>query len=257
MQGVITAAGLGTRMLPVTKVIPKEMLPVLFKGEFKPIIHIVFEQLYTLGIRDFIIVVGRGKRTIEDYFTPDYNFVQYLESVGKVKQAQDLMGLYKKVEESSIAFVNQPEPKGFGDAVLRSKPFVHEDFMVVAPDTLLLSIPKMPINSITVTKVDDPRIYGVVTLEEGDMIKDIEEKPNVPKSNIAVMPYYHFDLEIFNALESIFPVHGELQLTEGIRELLRRGKKFKAIFVEGSYDMGDLQKYIVSLKEFLSWNGAD
>jgi UTP--glucose-1-phosphate uridylyltransferase len=100
-MAVITATGLGTRMLPFTKEIPKEMLPIISNGEIKPIIQVIFEQLFSQGIRDFVFVVNKSKRVIEDYFTPDYNFVDYLESVGKVKQAESLKGFYQLLKQSN------------------------------------------------------------------------------------------------------------------------------------------------------------
>lgn len=91
---------MGTRLLPASKEIPKEMFPIPFNGQFKPIIQIIFEQLYDIGIRDFVIVVGRVKRVIEDHFTPDYDFINYLEAKGKVIQANYLRQFYQKVENS-------------------------------------------------------------------------------------------------------------------------------------------------------------
>jgi len=89
-KAVIPAAGLGTRLLPVTKETPKEMLPIINVREdrslcLKPMLHAVFEQLYDEGFREFAFIVGRGKRAIEDYFSPDYDFVQYLKSKNKVE----------------------------------------------------------------------------------------------------------------------------------------------------------------------------
>lgn len=112
MQAVITAAGLGTRMLPASKEIPKEMLPIPVDGQLKPVIQVIFEQLHDAGVRDFLIVVGRGKRVIEDYFTPDGNFLDYLESRGKLRQAANLRDFYSRVESSNVAFVNQPSRGG-------------------------------------------------------------------------------------------------------------------------------------------------
>ena len=141
---VVTAAGLGTRLLPITKEIPKEMLPLPIKegGEvvFKPMLQAIFEQLYEFGFRNFCFVVGRGKRTVEDYFTPDYEFLRYLRSKGKEKSAKLLEDFYEKISTSSVVFVNQPEPLGFGDAVYRAKPFVGSDsFLLHAGDDLVVS----------------------------------------------------------------------------------------------------------------------
>ena len=252
MHAVITAAGLGTRMLPASKEIPKEMFPIPFQGSFKPIIQIIFEQLFDLGIRDFVIIVGKGKRVIEDHFTPDYDFISYLENKGKYKQAEDLRSFYQKIERSNIAFVNQPEPRGFGDAVLRAEPFV-KDFILIAADTILKEIPleKMRVNSFLITEVEDPRPYGVVVIE-GEKVIDVEEKPSNPKSKLIIVPYYHFDEEIFSALREISVDRaGELQLTDGIKYLMRKGREFHAIKVDEVYDLGNVENYISSLKKLL------
>ena len=137
---VITAAGLGTRLLPMSKEMPKEMLPIFVRGvnglALKPLLQALFEQLYSFGFRDFCFVVGRGKRSIEDHFTPDRGFVKLLRDRGKSALARELESFYEMVENSRILFVNQPEPKGFGHAVLMARPFVGDGlFVVYACDT--------------------------------------------------------------------------------------------------------------------------
>jgi UDP-glucose pyrophosphorylase (EC 2.7.7.9) len=130
-KAVITAAGLGTRLLSETKELPKEMLPIFQRvnGELalKPLLQVIFEQLYDVGIRDFCFVIGRGKRSIEDHFTPDWDFLEYLLKAGKELAAKSIEIFYKKVEDSNISWVNQPQPRGFGDAVLRAEKFVAND----------------------------------------------------------------------------------------------------------------------------------
>jgi UTP--glucose-1-phosphate uridylyltransferase len=253
IHAVITAAGLGTRLLPASKEIPKEMFPIPFNGQFKPIIQIIFEQLYDIGIRDFVIVVGRGKRVIEDHFTPDYDFINYLEAKGKIIQADYLRKFYQKIENSRIAFVNQPEPKGFGDAVLRAEPFIQGEFLVVAADTILPMIPisSMVVNSFLVTTVQDPRPYGVVLLDDQGYVIDVEEKPKQPKSNLIIVPYYMFDKEIFAELKQI-KYEEELQLTDGIKGLIKKGRKFKAIVVNKVYDLGTVENYVESLRKIIN-----
>ena len=120
---IITAAGLGTRLLSATK----EMLPLFCIGSngdlsLKPVPQLIFEQLYGVGFREFCFIVGRGKRSIEDHFTPDYSYVELLRRRGKEGLAVEFEEFDRKVESSVIAWVNQPEPKGFGDAVLRAEP---------------------------------------------------------------------------------------------------------------------------------------
>jgi len=241
---VIPAAGLGTRLLSVTKEQPKEMLPVFAKGKngdlcLKPIVQLVFEQLYQVGFREFCFIVGRGKRAIEDHFTPDLNFVSMLDSKGKDGPAVDLESFYKMIEGSTVSWVNQPAPRGFGDAVLKAKSFVGEDkFMVHAGDSHFISnnadhlrrVMRMSegskANALFLSmEVEDPKRFGIV---EGEMIesglvkvKRLVEKPLKPASKLAIMPVYVFDSNIFKALEATKAgFAGELQLTDGIQQMV-------------------------------------
>src|SRR5712691_5828372 len=172
---------MGTRLLSVTKEQPKEMLPVFAKGKngelcLKPIVQLVFEQLYEVGFREFCFIVGRGKRAIEDHFTPDFNFVSMLDSKGKDGPASDLESFYKMIDGSTVVWVNQSEPRGFGDAVLRAKSFVGgERFLVHAGDSYFLArdadhvrrvmrlSEELKADALFLSQeVDDPRRFGVV-----------------------------------------------------------------------------------------------
>jgi len=251
-KAVIPAAGLGTRLLPVTKETPKEMLPIFAKSRdgrlcLKPLLHAVFEQLYEVGVREFYFVVGRGKRAIEDYFTPDSSFLDVLEEMGKMEAISDLKSFYEKVEDSTIVFVNQPKPAGFGDAVLKAKPLVKEDFLVYAGDTYIIS-PKLGYLSrlmgayrdlkaqaaFVLKEVENPKRFGVIEGRSlGEGVFEVEravEKPEKPPTNLAIMPAYVFDPAVFEALESVEPGKGgELQLTDGIQRLIEWGKRVVAI----------------------------
>jgi UTP--glucose-1-phosphate uridylyltransferase len=117
LKAVILAAGLGTRLLPVTKETPKVMLPLFSVGKMcklclKSVLHVVFDQLYDVGFREFCFVVGRGKFVIRDYFKPDQGFINYLKECNKREQAIEMEDFYKRVSDSTITFVNQPEMKG-------------------------------------------------------------------------------------------------------------------------------------------------
>jgi len=251
-KAVITAAGLGTRLLPTTKEIPKEMLPIFIRGScgqvfLKPLIQVIFEQLFDMGIRDFFIIVGRGKRAIEDHFTIDSGFLDFLRRKGKNCYADELESFYKKINESNIVFLNQPEPRGFGDAVLRARNLIDETFIVQAGDTYIVSDDlahiKMPLEvheqwnasaTLLVMEVDDPRPYGVIGGEslEADIweVRRIEEKPERPWSKLAILPLYVFEPEIFEVLAETPPGKGgEIQLTDGIGKLIERGRRVIAI----------------------------
>jgi UTP--glucose-1-phosphate uridylyltransferase len=246
MKAVITAGGLGTRLLPFSKEIPKEMSPILMKSSdntilVKPIIQAIFEQLYDYGIRDFLAVVGRGKRAIEDHFTPDQAFVAFLKQKGK--SAASLEDFYEKIASSNLVFIIQSEPRGFGDAVLRTRGYISGEFIVHAGDTYLISPNSEYLGrlfkahkefdaeaTILLQGVKDPWNYGIVTGRDYSAgilaIERAVEKPADFISNTAIMPVYIFKESIFRALENLPAGRGgELQLTDAIQRLISEGKK--------------------------------
>jgi UTP--glucose-1-phosphate uridylyltransferase len=251
IKAVIPVAGLGTRLLTATKVQPKEMLPVFAKegGELciKPLVQLVFEQLFDYGIREFCFIVGRGKRAIEDHFTPDGDYLKRLtvrgkSAASKTAMASALEKFYRRIDEASIMWVNQPVPLGFGHAVLQAKVFAgDEPFLVHAGDAYVYSDDFGHLRRLLSTfgddvectlalrNVSDPRQYGVVTGRSSEGLVAIDhviEKPRAPKSNLAVTPVYLFRHSIFEAIEEAGPgIGGELQLTDGIQRLLQEGKK--------------------------------
>jgi UTP--glucose-1-phosphate uridylyltransferase len=213
----------------------------------KPVVQLIFEQLYDCGIRQFCFVVGRGKRVIEDHFTPDWEFIRLLRSRDKQDQASGLVSFYHRVGRSRILWVNQSEPRGFGDAVSLAKTvsdgspvLVHAgDNHVISPENdHLKRLMKAHRESeadatLLLRRVKDPRPYGVadVTYRGREIVvKRVVEKPDRPTSKLALLPTYVFEPVIFNALESIKPGKaGELQLTDAIEELIRRGLKVRAV----------------------------
>ena len=279
-KAVITAGGLGTRLLPATKETPKEMLPLFTFNEsegvyLKPVVQVVFESLYEVGFRDFCFVVGRSKRAVEDHFTPDYQFVHLLEEKGLKCQVEELNRFYRMIVNSKILFVNQPEPRGFGDAVLRAESFVgSEPFLVHAGDDLILSnngghlkrlLKAFDENNadvmFLVEEVENPRQYGVVKaefMEEGILhVLDIVEKPRKPPSNLAVVAIYVFKPSIFDKLRKTEPdKKGEVQLTDAIKAAIDSGEKVLAVKLhedEKRLDVGNPRRYWDALCESYEW----
>ncbi|RLF20443.1 MAG: hypothetical protein DRJ68_05005 [Thermoprotei archaeon] len=279
---VLPSAGLGTRLLPMTKELPKEMLPLFLRCNsgvcLKPILQAIFEQLYDFGFRDFCFIVGRGKRAIEDHFTPDMAFVEYLRCRGKSELACELESFYSRINGSNIVFINQPEPKGFGDAVLRAKPFIEGEFLVHAGDTYIISRGCGHVKRLLeayrrhnakaaflVQWVEDPRLYGViegVEVEEGVFeVKRLVEKPEQLISHWAIMPIYIFNPVIFKALEETPPGKGgELQLTDGIQRLVDWGLKVIAVKLrrgEVRLDIGTPETCWDALKMSYSYSSGE
>jgi len=208
IKTVITAGGIGTRLLTATKEIPKEMLPIYaldYKGDIcmKPLFEQIFHQAFVMGIRKYCVIVGKQKRTIEDHFTPDFLFIDNMLAKQNAV-VNDLKILYNRIAESSIHWVNQLGTHGFGHAVLMAETFVgNDEFIVLAGDTLILSKSKSPIRkiidtklegeydaAILVRKVSDPRAFGVATLSTENnelIIKKVVEKPKHPETNIAII----------------------------------------------------------------------
>jgi UTP--glucose-1-phosphate uridylyltransferase len=272
---IIPAAGLGTRLFPATKEQPKEMLPIFSKtmhGDMavKPVVQLVFEQLYDAGLREFCYVVGRGKRGIEDHFTPDANCVRNLEGMGKNGQAVDLEDFYQKLDTSTTMYVNQPEPKGFGNAVLMAQPFVqNESCLVHAGDSCIISRDMDYIKKLLeaferfnadaaflVLEIENPKQYGIVEGDEVEpgiiKVKSVVEKPEKPKTNWAIMAMYVFHPIIFKALEETEPgKNGEIQLTDAIQKLVDWGLKVYAVKLDKSHahlDIGSPERYWEALE---------
>jgi UTP--glucose-1-phosphate uridylyltransferase len=267
---VIPAAGLGTRLLPVTKETPKEMLPIAVrKGAdilLKPMLQAVFEQLFSVGYRDFCFITGRGKRSIEDHFTPDWSF---LEKVKHSVWRSDLESFFRELEASRLYFVNQAKRRGFGDAVLHSEEFVGKDpFMVHAGDDLVLSRDASHLTQLArifsergadaallVEEVRDPKRYGVIVPEflspRVISVRSIVEKPEKPPSRLAVIAVYAFSPRIFDAIRSSKPdASGEVQLTSAIQALIEDGRRVLALKLRKGntrIDIGNPESYIRSL----------
>jgi UTP--glucose-1-phosphate uridylyltransferase len=267
---VVPAAGLGTRLIPATKEQPKEMLPIFSADAcgnacVKPVVQVVFEQLYNAGLREFCYVVGKGKRGIEDHFTPDPTCVKSLEDQGKSGQATDLKQFYKKLLTSSIMWVNQPSPKGFGNAVLMAQPFVqNEHCLVHAGDSCIISKDMDYLKKLLSTyerveadaafivlEIDNPSQYGIVEGDEVETglfkVKRVVEKPLKPATNLAIMAMYVFQPKIFKALKATpSGKNGEVQLTDAIQRLVDWGLNVYAVKLDKGYshlDVGSPERY--------------
>jgi UTP--glucose-1-phosphate uridylyltransferase len=258
---VITAAGKGTRLLPFTKEIPKEMMPIFSniftnKKVVLPLLQYVYEQLYSMNFRDYCFIVGREKRSIEDHFTPDEMYLRDLSGDNK----KIITKFYKKLEKSHLIWINQNRPLGFGDAVKRAEKYVgNNDFILHAGDVTVLSKQNHPVLRLIKTakenpdvkaillckKVIDSKRYGVPTIKKiSNKLFDVigvEEKPNKPKSEYGILPIYYFKSDIFLSLKKIKPGKGkEYQLTDAIQKLIQEKQKVLAITLEKNEDEVDV-----------------
>jgi len=271
VKAVILAAGIGTRLLPLTKGTPKEMLPLFAVGKggkpcLKPVLQVVFEQLYDVGFREFCFVVGRGKRAIEDYFTPDRDFTKYLIERKKREQAKELKEFYRKIEASTIIFVNQPGVEGTGDAVLRVRTFTGiEPFLLHMGDDIILSKKNTHLRRLIkvfeernadaaflVTRVKDPTLYGVIVsklVAEGlHEVKTIVYQPKVPPSNLSDVAAYILKPSIYPEIKRVKPdkESGEISLIPAIQSLIDMGGKVYAVELqeeERRIDIGNAELY--------------
>jgi UTP--glucose-1-phosphate uridylyltransferase len=276
---VIPAAGLGTRLLPMTKELPKEMLPLFFydstgRISLKPVLQAIFEQLFDVGFREFGFIVGRGKRAVEDHFTPDEDFIDSLKSKNKEQLLYGLLEFYEKLKSSSVLFINQPSPKGFGDAVHKAKPFTREEpFMLHAGDDLVFSRDNRHFAKMIsiferyeadvvflLEEVNDPRKYGVIKGNEVSpgvfTIEGVFEKPETPPSNLAIVASYIFKPIIYKAIENTLPdKNGEIQLTDALQLLLSWGCRLYASKLgpgERRVDIGTPETYLATVKYVLN-----
>lgn len=252
-KAVIPAAGFGTRMLPLTKAQPKEMLPVVHK----PVIQYVVEEAYQSGIREILIITGKHKRPLEDHFDrseiPVRN--EYLDELDEL------------LENVDIFFVRQREQKGLGNAVSYAEAFIGgEDFALLLGDIItlpnctekLLKIyKKYKSTIIAVEEVEKSKVssYGVISVKKSIndsdifLIEDLIEKPSPEEapSNLAIIGRYILTPEIFDCIRETPPGRGgEIQLTDALRILNRRESIYAYLFRGKRYDIGNKVDWIIA-----------
>ena len=271
-KAVIPAAGLGTRFLPVTKSMPKEMLPIIDK----PIIQFAVEEAIASGIEDIIIITGRGKRAIEDYFDTSPELESHLFQNKKYELLREVKDISSLVD---IHYIRQKEPKGLGDAVLKAEKHVgDEPFAVLLGDDIingdipcikqLMDVYQKYASSSAVIAVEEVKNknvskYGIIKIrgKEIDLdesvyrIEDIIEKPSLDEapSNIGTVGRYILTPEIFNCIKKTPPGKGnEIQLTDAIRMLITKEKKdvYAYKFRGKRYDAGDKLGYVKAIIDF-------
>ena len=264
-KAIIPAAGLGTRLLPNTKSIPKEMLPLVDK----PVIQYIVEEAVAAGIEEILIITNRGKSPIEDYFDYAPDLEARLLSDGKIREANTVRAV---ADMADVFFVRQKETKGLGHAIWRAKNFVNgEPFGILLGDDIMLS--RKPVlhqlveaaeanscSAIAVREVPDELIvkYSSVKLEEKlservYRISDMNEKPTLEEklSQYAILGRYVLTPGIFDILEHTAPGrNNEIQLTDGMRALCHREPMVAVDFEGRRYDTGNLKGYLESIIDF-------
>lgn len=263
-KAVIPAAGLGTRFLPATKAQPKEMLPIVDK----PTLQFIIEEAVESGIEEILIITGRNKTSIENHFDKSVELELELENKGKT----DLLKIVRNISDMvNIHYIRQKEPLGLGHAIRCAKSFIgDEPFAVLLGDDVVYAkkpclkqmieiYDKYKTSILGVQKVprEDVNKYGIVDGEYiGDRVyrvKDLVEKPDVKDapSNIAILGRYIINAAIFEILENTKPGKGgEIQLTDGLKELARKEAMYAYIFEGKRYDVGNKLGFLEATVEF-------
>ncbi len=264
-KAIIPAAGLGTRLLPNTKSIPKEMLPLVDK----PVIQYIVEEAVSAGIEEILIITNRGKSPIEDYFDYSPDLEERLIKDGKKDEADTVRAV---ADMADVFFLRQKETKGLGHAIWRAKTFVgNEPFAILLGDDIMLS--EKPVlkqlveaaeehscSAIAVREVPDELIvkYSSVKLEEQlservFRIGDMNEKPTLEEkfSNYAILGRYVLTPAIFDILAHTAPGrNNEIQLTDGMKELCHMEPMCAVDFEGRRYDTGNLKGYLEAIIDF-------
>lgn len=270
-RAVIPVAGKGTRFLPATKEVPKEMIPIINL----PMIHYVVEEAILSGIEQVVFITSSGKNAIEDYFDRKFELEDFLIKNGKLKELELVQKIGKMVEVTSI---RQKEQLGLGHAVLCAKDIVgNEPFAVILGDEIVrgpnpvtkqlidVSTKNNNANVIGVMEIDPQETYkyGIVkgnftdaqkkTMRMTTMVE--KPKPADAPSNLATPGRYVFRPEIFDALKVIPKgVGGEYQLTDAINLLAKEGEVYAHIFEGARFDTGNIEGYLNATIEFALMN---
>ena len=264
-KAVIPAAGLGTRFLPATKAVPKEMLPIVDK----PTIQYIIEEAINSGIEEILIITSRNKAAIEEHFDRNIELEQNLFEHGK----KDLLAMVQKISSIRIHSVRQKVARGLGHAILCAKDFVgNEPFAVLLGDDVVYNDEKPALGQLikaydklggtvlgvqTVAK-EATKLYGIVDTdgsvgERTYSVQDMVEKPNPDEapSRLAVLGRYVITPAIFDILEKTEPGKGgEIQLTDALKVLAKQEKMFAYDFEGRRYDIGDKEGFLEACVEF-------
>ncbi len=261
-QAIIPLAGLGTRLLPLTSVIQKELLPI----NGKPNLEYIMEECIEAGINEFIFIVPKNRPTIKNYF---FNDRFYKKIIKKKKKDKNIKKIYKRIRayQKMIKFVYQNKPDGTGAAVLKCKKFIKgKHFLMLLADDLIvkkncskemISLHKINNSSVIATKKVNKKTvsrWGILGFEykkkNSFLINEVIEKPklNEAPSNYAIIGRYILPRKIFSVLKNQKKGKGgEIHITDAIKTLIQRGEKFYGNIFKGKYlDSGTLEGYIKS-----------
>ena len=251
-KAVFPVAGFGTRMLPATKAIPKEMITLIDK----PLIHYAVEEAVNAGIEQMIFITGRTKRSLEDYFDINVELNVTLENSGKLELLEEMRRISEMVD---VTYVRQKKMLGLGNAILCAKDIVKgEPFAVILPDDIILAKKpvtaqlieqfakvRKPVVSLMDVKLEDAYKYGMVEVKEtvderfyrlGNMVEKPKENP---PSNLAIIGRYIITPEIMDILENITPgTGGEIQLTDALKHAAKYNDVYGYSFEGKRFDCG-------------------
>ena len=260
-QAIIPLAGFGTRLLPLTSVIPKELLPI----NGKPNIQYIIEECISAGINEFIFIISKNKESIKKYFYND----KFYKRILKKKNDTRILNEYKKILKyrKMIKFVYQNKPKGTGDAILKCEKYIKgKYFLMLLPDDLIIntnctkemiSLYKQKKSSVIATKSVNKKTvsrWGILSIKNKKKnyfeISSVVEKPKINQSpsNYAIIGRYILPSKIMNEIKKLKPGQGnEIHITDAIKNLIIKGEKFYGNIFKGKYlDCGTLNGYINS-----------
>jgi UTP--glucose-1-phosphate uridylyltransferase len=266
------AAGYGTRFLPATKAVPKEMLPIINK----PLLQYGIEEALFAGINNMAIVTGRGKRAIEDHFDNAYELESELNGTSKDHYLKEINQIIK---QSTFTYVRQKQMLGLGHAILSGKPLIgNEPFAVVLADDLCDSAEESVISqmieifkhyqcsivAIEEVPMQQTNKYGIISgnlLDKSDTIYDVidmVEKPNenLAPSNLAIVGRYILTPDIFNILKGIQPDgSGEIQITDALKIQAKQGRVIAYKFKGKRFDCGSIKGYLEAINYYAKKKG--
>ena len=261
-QAIIPLAGLGTRLLPLTSVLPKELLPI----NGKPGLEYILEEGINAGIKEFILIISRKKKEIKKYFYNDSFYKKIIKKKNKNKRLKLEFAKIRKYKKI-IKFVYQDIPRGTGDAVLKCKNYIKsKHFLMLLPDDLIIKKNcsqsmiklhtkyKSSVIASKKVKKNDVSRWGIFDLKKLNkssfLIKDVIEKPSIKNapSNHAIIGRYILPKKIFKILQNQKPgQNGEIHITDAIKTLIDKKEKFIGHIFSGKYlDCGTLKGYINS-----------